>query len=107
MNISDSQMISRYQFLQFWIKGKAAALNSVAGPKYLLLPTGLVAAETATATWVVLASRTRKTCGLSYGDFHSHGGTPKWMVFVGENPIGMDDDLGVPLFWETLIQILW
>jgi hypothetical protein len=40
---------------QFWINGKATVLNSVAGPTYLLLPTGLVAAETATATWGVLA----------------------------------------------------
>ena len=27
-------------------------------------------------------------------------GTPKWMVFVRENPMKMDD-LGVPLFQET------
>lgn len=40
---------------QFWINGKATLLNSVAGPSYLLLPTGLAAAETATATWGVLA----------------------------------------------------
>lgn len=39
---------------QFWINGKATVLNSVAGPTYSLLPTGLVAAETATATWGVL-----------------------------------------------------
>ena len=33
-----------------------------------------------------------------YGGFHSHGGTPKWMVYR-EHPIKMDD-LGVALFWE-------
>ena len=42
---------------QFGI-GKLTVLNSVAGPTYLLLPTGLMAVETATATWGVLASRT-------------------------------------------------
>ena len=36
-----------------------------------------------------------------YGGFHSHGGTPKYMVYLLEKPIKMDDDLGVPLFQET------
>ena len=32
------------------------------------------------------------------GGFHGHGGTPKWMVYFMENPIGMDDDWGLPPF---------
>ena len=35
-----------------------------------------------------------------------NSGTPKWMVKIMENPIKMDD-LGVPLFLETSIWILW
>ena len=35
----------------------------------------------------------------SYDGFHSHGRTPKWMVYFMENPIKMDD-LGVALFQE-------
>ena len=31
-----------------------------------------------------------------------NSGTPKWMVYIMENPIKMDD-LGVPLFSETSI----
>ena len=34
---------------------------------------------------------------VAYGGFHSHGGTPEWMVYFMENPIKMDD-LGVPYF---------
>ena len=36
-------------------------------------------------------------------------GTPKWMVCNGkpENPIKMDDDLGVPLFSETPIYCIY
>jgi len=30
-------------------------------------------------------------------------GTPKWMVKIMENPDFLMDDLGVPLFSETLI----
>ena len=33
---------------------------------------------------------------LSFGDFHSHGGTPKWLVYKGKSHLEMDD-LGVPL----------
>ena len=37
-------------------------------------------------------------------DVSKNSGTPKWMVFVMENPIKMDD-LGVPLFLETPIYL--
>ena len=36
----------------------------------------------------------------SFGGFHSHGGTPKCLVYFMENPIKIDD-LGVPLIQET------
>ena len=32
--------------------------------------------------------------------FHSHGGTPKWMVFVGENPIKKGVIYGYPHLWK-------
>ena len=32
-----------------------------------------------------------------HGGFHSHGGTPKWMVYRGKSQSKMDDS-GVPLF---------
>ena len=37
----------------------------------------------------------------SNGGFHSHGGTPKWMVYFMENPSINGWELGVALFWET------
>ena len=42
---------------------------------------------------------------VTYGGFHSHGDTPKWMVFVRENPDRMDD-LGVSPFQEPPIFLL-
>ena len=42
---------------------------------------------------------------VTYGGFHSHGDTPKWMVFVTENPDRMDD-LGVSPFPEPPIFLL-
>ena len=41
-----------------------------------------------------------KTSFYLYGCFQKIGIPPKWMVFIMENPIKMDD-LGVPLFSET------
>ena len=38
-----------------------------------------------------------------YGGFHSHGGTPKWMVYKGKSHLEMDDS-GVPQFMETPIS---
>ena len=35
-----------------------------------------------------------------YVDVSTNRGTPKWLVYIMENPIKMDD-LGVPLFLET------
>ena len=42
---------------------------------------------------------------IIYGDFHSLGGTPKWLVYKA-NPIEMDD-LGVPPFMETSIYLYY
>ena len=43
-------------------------------------------------------------CGfVAYGVFHSHGGTPKWMVFNGKSPNKNGWELGVALFQETPI----
>ena len=36
---------------------------------------------------------------LGGSGFHSHGGTPNsWLVYFTENPMKIDDDLGVTLF---------
>ena len=40
------------------------------------------------------------------GGFHSHGGTPKWMVYFMGNPIKLDD-IGVPPFQETSICVVF
>ena len=34
------------------------------------------------------------------GGFHSHGGTPKWMVYKGKSYLEMDD-IGAPPFMDT------
>ena len=36
-----------------------------------------------------------------FGGFHSHGGSPRWMVYKGKSH--EMDDLEVPLLMETLI----
>ena len=41
-----------------------------------------------------------------YMGVSKNSGTPKWMVKKMENPINMDD-LGVPLFSETSIYVLF
>ena len=45
----------------------------------------------------------RKFSANGHMDVSKNSGTPKWMVFLMENPIKMDD-FGVPPFSETPIE---
>ena len=52
--------------------------------------------------------RSRWIYGDSYGGFHSHGGTPKWMVWKGKNPTNIwliDDWFVQGEYWQMIIYI--
>ena len=49
--------------------------------------------ENETVTWVWHSDRWTLVEDL-YGGFHSHGGTPKWMVYSGKSQCKMDDEQG-------------
>ena len=53
-------------------------------------------------------SWSRRHLGL-FGRFHSHRGTPKWLVYSGKSkhPIEMDDDCGYPYFRKPLFGCDW
>ena len=39
-----------------------------------------------------------------YGVFHSHGATPKWLVYEGKSHLEMDENWGTPMAQETTIS---